>query len=219
MALIHEDRRGLTNTMSPEEVRRLGIEGLMLLDLRLCRRDSVTIAGDKNLPDIVSWLQEGTEREWLADWLSADQCEDRIAGMEDLAADGEWHDLSCHLSGWHDDLQIMQLIYARWDADAPRRNASKPRRGKEWWRVLATYLHEEGPETWDAKFAHLPEEHEETLKLGKFEFHRRIGESRVGAKGPLICCEFNSGREPDEISFSTFERHLKNYRRNKSPGG
>lgn len=97
-------------------------------------------------------------------------------------------------------------------ADAPRRNASKKRRGKEWWRVLAIYLHEQGPETWDAKFAHLPDEHEETLKLGNFEFHRRIGESRSGVKGPLVCCSFDDGREPDEISFSTFERHLKNHK-------
>ena len=209
--LAHIDRRGLTSSMEPEELRKLGIVGLMLLDLRLCRRDSATIASDPNLPSVASWLPEGSERDWLAAWLSADQREDRIAGMEDLAAAEEWHDLSCHLSGWHDDLQTIQLIYARWDADAPRRNASKPRRKKEWWRVLATHLRGEGPATWDAMLALIPEEHEETLKLGggKFEFHQRIGESRAGVKGPLVCCEFADGREPDEISFSTFERHLK----------
>lgn len=96
-------------------------------------------------------------------------------------------------------------------ADAPRRNARKPRRGKEWWPVLATYLRAEGPATQGAMLALIPNEHEESLKLsgGKFEFHQRIGESRAGVKGPLVCCEFADGREPDEISFSTFERHLK----------
>lgn len=211
MALIHEDRRKLTDTLSAEELREIGIEGLMLLDLRLCQRDSDTIASDKNLPGIVSWLPEGAERDWLRDWLSVDHREDRIAGMEELATASEWHDLSCHLTGWHDDLQTMRLVYARWDADAPRRNASKPRRGKEWWRALADHLHEDGPQTWDAKFAHIPDEYEETLKLcdGKFEFHRHIGESRAGVKGPLIRCEFDTSREPDEISFSTFEKYLK----------
>lgn len=209
--LAHIDRRGLMARMSAEEMRELGIEGLMMLDLRLCRCDSEVIDGDVNLPGIVSWLPEGAERAWLQDWLSSETRADRIAGMEGLAEAGEWHDLSCHLSGWHDDLQTMQLIYARWDADAPRRNAQKPRRGKDWWRVLATHLRREGPATWDAMFALIPKEHEETLKLGggKFEFHRRIGESRAGVKGPLVCCEFADGREPDEISFATFERHLK----------
>ena len=198
--------------MQPEEVRKLGIEGLMLLDLRLCLRDSETIAKDKNLRSVVSWLPEDAEREWLQDWLSVDRREDRIAGMQELAEAGEWHELSCHLSGWHDDLQTMQLIYARWDADAPRRNASKPRRGKEWWRVLARYLHEADEETLDAKLKHLPDDQEEPLRLDAYWFHRRIGESRAGVKGPLVCCTFDDGRKPDEISFSTFERHLKNHK-------
>ena len=96
-------------------------------------------------------------------------------------------------------------------ADAPRRNARKPRGGKVWWRVLATHLRGEGPATQSAMFALIPDEYDEPLKLGdgKFEFHSRIGESRAGVKGPLVCCEFADGREPDEISFSTFERHLK----------
>jgi hypothetical protein len=216
----HEDRRGLTKGKSPEELRKLGgVTGLMLLDLRLCRRDSETIAGDKNLPSVVSWLPEGTEREWLRDWLSADQREQRIAGMEELAAAGEWHELSCHLSGWHDDLEAMQLIYARWDADAPRRNARKKRRktqepGVSWQRELANYLHRAGPRTRLAKYRDIPDEYQEPLSLcgGKFEISRRRGESRSGSIGPLVRCEFDDGREPDEISFSTFERYLKNPR-------
>ena len=211
MALIHEDRRGLTSSMQPEEVRKLGIEGLMLLDLRLCHRDSETIAGDKNLPSVLSWLPEGAEREWLRDWLSVDQREDRIAGMQELAEAGEWHDLSCHLSGWHDDLQTMQLIYARWDADAPRRNASKPRRGKEWWRSLATYLHSERLGTWDRMFLQLPTEHEDGLELdgARFTFHTRIGLNKEGAEIEFLRCEFGNGRKPDEIAWSTFEKYLK----------
>lgn len=214
--LVHDDRRGLTSTLTPEELRKLGAEGLMRLDLCLCRRDSEVIAGDKNLPCIVAWLPEGAEQDWLCGWLSADQREDRIAGMEELAAAGEWHDLSCHLSGWHDDLATMQLIYARWDADAPRRNARKPRRkttepGVSWQRELASYLHREGPRTRLAKYRHIPTDHQEPLSLtnGRFEISRRTGESKTGTVGPLIRCEFDDGREPEEISFSTFERYLK----------
>lgn len=209
--LAHIDRRGLIDKLSEAQLRELGIKGLMLLDLRLCHRDSEAIAGDKNLPSVVSWLPEGAGREWLRDWLSVDRREERIAGMQELAATGEWHDLSCHLSGWHDDLQTMDLIYARWDADAPRRNASKSRRGKEWWRVLASYLHKEGPEKWDLKFFDIPDAdmHEDPLELGQFVFSRRIGLNRKKAKVELIRCEFDSGRKPDEISWATFEKYLK----------
>lgn len=214
MALIHEDRRGLVSIIPKDDLAVLKVEGLMRLDLQLCHRDSEVIDRDKNLPAVVEWLPEGPEREWLREWLSPDLRKDRIAGMEELAAAGEWHDLSCHLSGWHDDLQTMQLIYARWDADAPRRNARKPRRGKVHWRALADYLVEE-----DTKLDALPQEHEESLRLAPFEFHQRKGESRAGVKGLLVCCTFDDGREPDEISFSTFERHLKNSKRRKSSGG
>lgn len=110
-------------------------------------------------------------------------------------------------------------------ADAPRRNASKPRRkttepGASWQRELANYLHREGPGTRRAKYLHIPKEHEEPLSLGegKFEVSRRKGESRVRGKDEnreaktvdLIRCEFDDGRVPEEISFSTFERYLKN---------
>lgn len=211
MALIHEDRRGLLSIIAKDDLTTLKIEGIMRLDLSLCHGDSEAIDRGKNLPAVVDWLPEGPERDWLRDWLSADLRKDRIAGMEELAAAGEWHDLSCHLSGWHDDLQTMQLIYARWDADAPRRNARKPRQGKEWWRVLADYLHKDGPETWDAKFAHLPDEDEDGLKLGdgKYEFNRRIGENRDGKKVTLVSCSFGGGKKPDEISWATFEKYLK----------
>ena len=60
--IVHYDRRGLAGTLTPEELSKLGVEGLMLLDLRLCRRDSEVIIGDKNLPGVVAWLPEGAER-------------------------------------------------------------------------------------------------------------------------------------------------------------
>jgi hypothetical protein len=101
-------------------------------------------------------------------------------------------------------------------ADAPRRNASKKRHktqeaGVSWQRELASYLNREGPRTRLAKYRHIPDEHQEPLSLcgGKFEISRRRGESRSGSIGPLVRCEFDDGREPDEISFSTFERYLK----------
>lgn len=96
-------------------------------------------------------------------------------------------------------------------ADAPRRNAKKPRSKKECWRVLASYLHKEGPETWDAKFTHLPDadRHEDALELRPFAFSRRIGLNRKGAEVELVRCEFDSGKKPDEISWSTFEKYLK----------
>lgn len=216
MALTHEDRRKLTASMSPEEVRELGIEGLMLLDLRLCRRDSEVTARDKNLPGIVSWLPEGTERDWLRAWLDTGQRDDRIEGMEELAAAGEWHDLSCQLSGWHDDLAAMQLIYARWDADAPRRNASKPRRkttepGVSWQRELVAHLREHGPKTKLAKFRSLPRKRshdedgpcEEALSLlnGKWQVYR-------DPDGRIVCVEDETG-EISSISYATFEDYLK----------
>lgn len=104
---------------------------------------------------------------------------------------------------------LMDLLHDY--ADASRRNASKRRRGKEWWRVLAIYLREEGPETWKAMFSGLPDAdmHEEGLELGTFTFNRRIGESKSGVKGPLVSCTFDDGRKPDEISWSTFETYLK----------
>jgi hypothetical protein len=110
----------------------------------------------------------------------------------------------------------MQLLYARWDADAPRRNARKKRRktqepGTSWQRELARHLRAEGPETRRAKYWHIPDEHQEPLALceGKFEITRRMGESRTGTRAKLIRCEFDDGRKPEEISFSTFERYLK----------
>lgn len=101
-------------------------------------------------------------------------------------------------------------------ADAPRRNASKKRRkttepGASWQRELASYLRSEGPKTRLAKCRDIPTEHEEPLSLcdGKFEITRRVGESRTGTKARLIRCEFDDGREPEEISLATFERYLK----------
>lgn len=212
--LVHEDRRGLTKHLSLEELRTLRIEGLILLDLRFCRRDSEVIAADKNLPEIAEWLVDTAEREWLEALLCPEQRELRTSEMWKCAAEQDWHNLTCLLSGWHDDLNTMQLAYARWDADAPRRNAKKKRRktqerGVSWQRELAAHFRQEdasGKQTRLAKFRSLPREHCErkeplTLCDGKWKVWRD--------SDGLIVCEDDTTGQTQSITWATFERYLK----------
>lgn len=209
--LVHEDRRGLTKLLSLEQLRALRIEGLILLDLRFCRRDSEVIAADKNLPEVAEWLADTAEREWLEALLCPEQRELRITEMEECAAEQDWHNLTCLLSGWHDDLNTMQLAYARWDADAPRRNAKKKRRktqerGVNWQRELAAHFRTEdarGKQTRLAKFRSLPREYEEPLTL--YEGKWKVWRDSDG----LVVCEDDTTGQTQSIARATFDGYLK----------
>ena len=111
-------------------------------------------------------------------------------------------------------------------ADAPRQNASKKRRkttepNTNWQRELAAHLHREGPSIKRAKYLHIPQEHDaEPLSLcdGKFEVTRSGNINLKGDEGPRIRCTFDDGTAPSEITFSTFEKYLKQPKPAKKSG-
>ena len=195
--------------------------GLVLLDLRFCRSDSEVIAADKNLPEVAAWLSDAGERVWLDAFLTAEQRETRIREMEQYAVEQQWDHLTCLLAGWHDDLQTMQLLYARWDADILGRNARKKGRERaRHWRVLADDLWERDPDaTQVVLFYGVPwvneKEDPKIIYDGNVAYEFWMEEE--GGKDQIVC-KLPSDLT-DSIQFEGFKKHLRERRPAKIGGG